>query len=83
MAINRSEPADFVTEVAAAAGMLTLWVQTLPIVESLDEPLTLGGYALIALAWTLFIARLWQATVGSESVPAVRDKRPITDPVTE
>ncbi|WP_276300918.1 hypothetical protein [Halorussus lipolyticus] len=52
--------------VAVNAGMLALWATAFPAFGAVEELLTLGGYALVGLAWLWFLPGLWRALLGEE-----------------
>lgn len=54
-------------------GMLALWLTAFPLVDPLAESLTLGGYLLITIAWTLFIVSFWRSFVGSTGLERDQD----------
>lgn len=48
-------------------GVLVLWLTPLPFAESFAQPMTLAGFALIAVAWTLFVGSLWRSIASPTS----------------
>ena len=84
---ERTDGADFVAAAAAAvddvarpgwvqigsvnAGMVALWLTAVPGLDPVDATLSFVGYALVALAWALFVVGLWRA-ITDGSVAAVR-----------
>ena len=84
---ERTDGADFVAAAAAAvddvarpgwvqigsvnAGMVALWLTAVPGLDPVDATLSFVGYALVALAWALFVVGLWRA-ITDRSVAAVR-----------
>ncbi|MFC4246326.1 hypothetical protein ACFOZ7_04875 [Natribaculum luteum] len=98
VALDRTDGDRFLENVVAAAdavprpswlqvgsvnvGVLALWLSALPPLEGVGDALTLGGYALIAVAWTLFAASLWWSIADApasgtrhvEDVDVVRER---------
>ncbi|WP_205254475.1 hypothetical protein [Halorussus sp. JP-T4] len=46
---------------AVNAGMTALWLTAFPAFEGVEATLTLAGYALVGLAWLVFLPDLWRA----------------------
>ncbi|UPV76934.1 cbb3-type cytochrome c oxidase subunit I (plasmid) [Halorussus limi] len=46
-------------------GMFALWLTAFPSIDPIAETLTLGGYALIAIAWLLFVISFWRSLENS------------------
>ncbi len=55
-------------------GMLVLWATALPMFSNVAEMLSVAGFALIALPWTVFVVRLWQTFIDDD--PHARREEP-------
>ncbi len=65
---------------AVNAGMLALWTTAFPAFGAVEELLTLGGYALVGLAWLGFLPGLWRALLGEEELNRGADRGPDRGP---
>jgi hypothetical protein len=62
--------------VAVNAGMLALWTTAFPAFGAVEEPLRLGGYALVGIAWLGFLPGLWRALLGEAEKSRGADRGP-------
>jgi len=53
-------------------GMLALWLTPVPVLGGLTASTTLAGFALIAVAWALFVVSLWRSIASPTSEDAKR-----------
>ncbi|MFD1562365.1 hypothetical protein ACFR99_02105 [Haloarchaeobius amylolyticus] len=53
-------------------GMLALWLTAVPVLGELAASATLAGFALIAVAWALFVVSLWRSIASPTSEGAGR-----------
>ena len=56
-------------------GMLTLWLIPVPIVGSHATTMTLTGFALIAIAWTMFLRSFWRSVASPTREGTERRKK--------
>lgn len=52
----------------ANVGMLAIWLTAFPTVSSVSDALTVAGFALVAVAWGLFLPDLWRAVTGESTI---------------
>ncbi|WP_164974796.1 hypothetical protein [Halegenticoccus tardaugens] len=54
--------------------MLVLWATAFPVFLNVAEMLSVAGFTLIALPWTVFVVRLWQTFIDDD--PHARREEP-------